>query len=68
MISDDAIYEAIFGKMPEKIVENEDTEAKTVTSEEDTDEEVEVDTEAVVDNLLAVLEEADGNETKNKQG
>ena len=50
MISDDAIYESIFGKMPEKEVEENSIENETPELIE------EQNTETLVDNLLLALE------------
>ena len=57
MISDDAIYEAIFGKMPEK-----DAESVTEEQEKSSDTEEEKDTESIVEDLLTALEKS--KETK----
>lgn len=52
-ISDDAIYESIFGKMPEKPEENKPDEAEI---------EDERDAEEIAEDLIKILDETEGNE------
>ena len=61
MISDDAIYEAIFGRMPEKETENTDGGEDTNLDESETE-----DTEAIVDGLLTALEESKKDTNKDE--
>ena len=60
MISDDAIYESIFGKMPEKEIEETPIEEEAPAAAE------EQDTEALVDNLLVALEDSKATTNVNK--
>ena len=60
MISDDAIYESIFGKMPEKEVEESEIEEEIPEATE------EIDTETLVDNLLTALEDSKATNNVNK--
>ena len=60
MISDDAIYESIFGKMPEKEVEESEIEEEIPEAAE------EIDTETLIDNLLTALEDSKATNNVNK--
>ena len=60
MISDDAIYESIFGKMPEKEVE------EALAEEEEPETVEEQDTEMLVDSLLSALENSKATTNVNK--
>ena len=63
MISDDAIYESIFGKMPEREVEHtpEKEEIPEIPEEHE-----EQDTESLVDSLLTALENSKATTNVNK--